>query len=94
MDRASAQLVELENVLLKAAEGYKGTTNIKQQLLKEAAAKGVTGDAADTIVSQVLRRLQRTERNGKKTGSAFGVPHKAVDQTQRIRETIQRMKDY
>lgn len=92
MDRTSTQLTNLENTLLKAAEGYKGTGNIKQQLLSEASTQGVTGEDAEAVVDRVLQRLQKTERNRK--GGAFGVPHSAQSRTQRIRETIQRLKDF
>jgi hypothetical protein len=62
----------LENRLLKAAEGYKGSANIRQQLLSEATTAGVTGYIAVQLVNRVLKRLSKTESGtvGKTLGQA------------------------
>jgi hypothetical protein len=75
-----------ENKLLKAAEGYKGTSGIKQQLVGEAETDGFDFNEAQRIVDTVLQRLKKTESG--KNGGAFGTPHKATDRYKAIKEAI------
>lgn len=82
----------IEETLLKAAEGYKGTKNIKQQLTKEALANGLNKAQAKLIVRNVLMRLDKTESG--KQSNAFGVAHNARDQTKHIIERISELKDF
>jgi hypothetical protein len=78
-----------ENKLLKAAEGYKGTTGIRQQLEGEADADGFTFDQAKQIIDRVLKRLAKTESG--KNGGAFGTPHKAEDRYKAIKSAMKGM---
>jgi hypothetical protein len=75
-----------ENKLLKAAEGYKGTPNVKSQLRAEAMTDGITGDEAEAILNNVMARLQKTESG--KNGGAFGTPHKAKDRYGAIKKAL------
>jgi hypothetical protein len=79
-------LVEEENKLLKAAEGYKGTDNIKDQIASEAKADGFDDSEVKILISNVLARLKKTESG--KNGGAFGTPHKANDRYNAIRTRL------
>jgi hypothetical protein len=57
----------LENKLNKRAAELKGTTNMKQQLIAEAIAAGVTQEEAETLANKVIAQSKKT-----KEGNAFG----------------------
>jgi hypothetical protein len=82
----------LEERLLKAAEGYKGTANIKQQLLGEAAAAGVIGQEAVNLVSKVLSRLQKTETGA--VGKTLGKAQDPNDRWRKLAARIQQLRSY
>lgn len=82
----------LEDTLLKSAEGYKGTKNIRMQILKEALANGVTFKEAGELTKNVLSRLQGTETG--KQSNAFGVAHNPLTQTQNIAKRVKDFKSY
>jgi hypothetical protein len=76
----------LEQKLLTAAEGYKGTDDIGMQLLMEAQASGLDTRQATALVQRVLARLNKTETG--RTGGAFGVPHDPVKQKNNLATSI------
>lgn len=80
------------NKLLKAAEGYKGTDNIYNQLLYEAMSDGYKGDYAKDVVEKVLSRLNKSE-SGKK-GGKLGVAHDPTKQTNRLAKIISELRNY
>jgi hypothetical protein len=87
--KPSMVLENEENKLLKAAEGYKGTSGIKNQLIGEAETDGLSFDEATAVVNQVLNRLKKTESG--KNGGAFGTPHKATDRYRSIKSAMKEM---
>lgn len=82
----------MEETLLKAAEGYKGTDNIRTQLLKEALLYDITVEEAIELVDKVLARLDKTETG--KQGGAFGVAHNPVTQTQNLGKRIASLRSW
>jgi hypothetical protein len=77
--------VDETNKLLKAAEGYKGTDHIREQLLRECMTDGYVSPEADDIVDNVLERLSNTEQHLSVTGPAMG---KAQDPQKRYRHMV------
>lgn len=82
----------LEETLLKAAEGYKGTKNIRLQVFKEALANGATIKEAGELTNSVLGRLTHTETG--RQSNAFGVAHNPLTQTQNIAKRVKECKSY
>ena len=78
------------NKLLKAAEGYKGTDNIEEQLLAEAASDGYDGAIGQRLVDRVMLRLEKTE-SGKK-GGKLGVAHNPNTQWANLVAAIRNLK--
>lgn len=76
--------------LLKAAEGYKGTRNIKEQLAREAYTDGYAPD----IVNIVLQRLYNTEKHSARKGNKFGVAHNPNKQYQTLSLFIRQLRGY
>jgi HEAT repeat protein len=81
-----------ENKLLKAAEGYKGTSNIRWQLLREAVADGFSTEEATQLVNKVLKRLNNTESG--ETGNAFGKVQDPIDRWAKLRERIAQLRSF
>lgn len=79
-----------EQKLLKAAEGYKGTRNIKEQLMREASTDGYSPD----IVNIVLQRLHNTERQSDCKGNKFGIAHNPNKQYQTLALFIRQLRGY
>jgi hypothetical protein len=90
MEKPSMVLENIENTLFQAAQGYKGTDNIENQLMQEAITKGLADDEAKAVVSKVLKRLKGTE-TGKK-GNALGVAHNPVKQKNMLAVKIAEMR--
>jgi mannitol/fructose-specific phosphotransferase system IIA component (Ntr-type) len=67
---------QIEETLLQAAAGYKDTSNLRNQLIEEAKAKGYAYPEA--IVDRVIARLNKTETGRK--GGAFGVAHNPTNE--------------
>ena len=82
----------MEETLLKAAEGYKDTKNIRTQLLKEALLYDISIEEAIELVDKVLARLEKTESG--KQGNAFGIAHNPVTQTRNISDRIASLKSW
>lgn len=76
--------------LLKAAEGYKGTRNIKEQLIREASTDGYAPD----IINIVMQRLQNTEKHSTHKGNKFGVAHNPNKQYQTLSLFIRQLRGY
>ena len=79
-----------EQKLLKAAEGYKGTRNIKEQLVREASTDGYSPD----IVNIVLQRLRNTEMQSDCKGNKFGIAHNPNKQYQTLSLFIRQLRGY
>ena len=77
--------------LLKAAEGYKGTKNIRGQLEREASTDG---EHSKIIIDRVMKRLANTEKNLSQTGSKFGVAHNPNKQYQTLSLFIKQLRAY
>jgi hypothetical protein len=80
--------VSEETKLLKAAEGYKGTRSIKEQLTREAYTDGYAPD----IVNIVLRRLHNTEKHSTRKGNKLGVAHNPNKQYQTLSLFIRQLR--
>lgn len=93
INNSSMQLEAEENKLLKAAEGYKGTINIREQLMAEAATDGYTGADAEAIVSAVINRLNKTEKK-KSKGSALGVAHDPTKRANNMATLISQLRSW
>ena len=76
--------------LLKAAEGYKGTRGIKEQLIREASTDGYSPD----IVNIVLQRLRNTEKQADCKGNKFGIAHNPNKQYQALSLFIRQLRSY
>jgi hypothetical protein len=81
-----------EEKLLKAAEGYKGTNNIQQQLLSEAQSDGIVGQAAVQLVNRVMQRLNKTESGAQ--GNNLAAQHDPVQRWKNLALRLQSMRSY
>jgi hypothetical protein len=82
----------LKNKLVKAGEGYKGTSNIREQLLAEAAANGVTGETAEALINQVLEKINNTETN--QVGKTLGQAQDPNARYRRMASIISQLRSY
>jgi hypothetical protein len=83
---------DLENKLLKAAEGYKGTANVKKQLIAEAKTDGLDDEEAAAIVDKVLKRLNKTETG--KRGSTLGKAQNPYARVKRLSALIAGLRSW
>lgn len=59
--KASPDKARAKNRLKAAAAGYKGTDNVREQLLREMAAYGETGPEVEQMVDQVIASMNASE---------------------------------